>query len=662
MAAHERARSDPAPERARPAARAPELARTAPGELRRLAPLLGNHAVATLVGRARVMRTPMSEARATVKADREYRAKTEQLEAKLGPYLSQHPKANAIADEMLTRLKKVVDAWADATKQDRTTVYGTDFAFPDGRNYYGSFSQTGENIKKILDDISHQPLRTKLNAVYYSLRGNGFAKWLEAAALELQAGGDVQVDDKEPGKTRTVKAGFAEQSGLKDVWQNQIKGPKVPGQLTPDQIAEIAKKRQGTNPLPIVGVKSDAMNSQEPVVKSRGDKVYDKAVGLTWEDQPTLTQADVADVTIDELKLLHEREGGDPSTIPESEWLVRQQQWKSKGTERVKWEMGVASIDIKPGSETRIVADKFRARLDAGISGSTDLMMHAGVHLGLTSKEQREALRLALVGWMLSNRDHSFYEIMLAAEGYGVPFARDEGKPGWEYEAEANFTPLSKSEIAGFKDLLPDGKMPSYYLSASHVKSIESSLPPVTTPEPATDKALLAIGVAETEVKDATPEMFLAHHEALREAIAAAAFQPAADGEHALRRNRVRMQALREHASFQWLALHHTSLDVYAERELVVRVADRYPDALVSAGTLKSGKVPDSVADAATPIQRLDLQRLVLAVTEAYKASTPPQASVLKTQLPYLGVKRFHADAEKLLDALLLAHKPVVII
>jgi hypothetical protein len=72
--------------------------------------------------------------------------------------------------------------------------------------------------------------------------------------------------------------------------------------------------------------------------------------------------------------------------------------------------------------------------------------------------------------------------------------------------------------------------------------------------------------------------------------------------------------------------------------------------------------VPDSVADAATPIQRLDLQRLVLAVTEAYKASTPPQASVLKTQLPYLGVKRFHADAEKLLDALLLAHKPVVII
>ena len=644
------------------AAPSPMLRRSAmptAADVRRMQPLIGNRAVSAWVGRSRLARTPLSEARGTVASDREYRAKAAELESKLGPHLSANAKANEIANELLGRLKRVVDAWADATNQSTAQVYGTEFHFPDGRNYYGSFAQTGESIKRILDDIRGQPLRTKLNTVYYSVRSNTFAKFLESAAMELMQGGNVDVDEGVTGKTRTVKSGFAQQSGFKDVWDKQTVGT-APGQMEPKDISDQARMRSQSQPPPLVGVKSDSMNAQLPVVDSRGDKVYDKNVGLGWDDQPTLEQKDVTDITVDELKLLHERDGGVPSTIPEHEWLTRQQEWKKKPTDKVRWEMGVASIDIKPGSQTRVAAEKFRARLDAGISGSTDLMMHAAVHLGLTSQEEREALRLALVAWMLSNRDHSFYEIMLAAEGYGVPFVRDEKQPGSEYESVDNFKPLGANEVKGFKGLMSEGELPSHYFNPTRVKHHESQLPNV--PEPDVGKELGHAGVKAMEVQNSTPELFFAYRESLEKRIVELGFQDQNDDEHALRRNRVRMQTLREDMAFQWLALHHTGGATYAETELVKLIEAKHPSVLVSADLLKQGKVPDSTADNATPIERLDLQRLVIAVKEAWNVPKP-NPNTMKTQLPYLGVKRFlRGDAELLLTTLINALKPVNII
>ena len=134
--------------------------------------------------------------------------------------------------------------------------------------------------------------------------------------------------------------------------------------------------------------------------------------------------------------------------------------------------MGVGNIEVLPGSETRRIADKFKARLDAGISGSTDLMMHAGVHLGLTSEDEKKQLRLALVAWMLSNRDHSFYEIMTAASGYGVKFNIDDQHPGAEYEDPDNFYPLPATDVAAFANLVPAKKMPSWYLGDAHLSEL----------------------------------------------------------------------------------------------------------------------------------------------------------------------------------------------
>lgn len=642
-------------------AQAPMLRRSATptvADVQRMQPLIGNRAVSAWVGRSRLARSPLGEARGTVASDREYRAKAAELESKLGPHLSANAKANEIANDLLRRLKRVVDAWADATGQSKIDVYGTEFHFPDGRNYYGSFAQTKDSIKRILDDISGQPLRTKLNTVYYSVRSNTFAKFLESAAMELmQGGGDLDVEEQPSKRSLKVQEGFAQSSGFKDVWDNQKLGT-APGQMTPKDISDQARKRKSGTPE--VGVKSDSMNAQQPVVDSRGDKVYDKNVGLGWDDQPTLEQKDVTDITVDELKLLHERDGGNPSTIAEHEWVTRQQEWKNKPNDKVRWEMGVASIDIKPGSQTRVVAEKFRARLDAGISGSTDLMMHAAVHLGLTSQEEREALRLALVAWMLSNRDHSFYEIMLAAEGYGVPFFRDEKQPGSEYESVDNFKPLGANEVKGFKGLMSEGEMPSHYFNPTRVKHHESQLP--NMPEPDVGKELSNAGVKSTEVQGSTSELFFAYRESLEKRIGELGFQDQNDDEHALRRNRVRMQTLREDMAFQWLALHHTGGATYAESELVKLIAAKHPNVLVSADLLKQGKVPASTADNASPVERLDLQRLVLAVEEAWKVPKP-NPDTMKTQLPYLGVKRFlRDDAELLLTTLINALKPAHII
>ncbi len=69
-----------------------------------------------------------------------------------------------------------------------------------------------------------------------------------------------------------------------------------------------------------------------------------------------------------------------------------------------------------PDSETRRIASETLSRLEGGISGSTDLMMHASKHLGYTDVDDLKRIRLALVAWMLSNRDQ---QLLRNHEGRG---------------------------------------------------------------------------------------------------------------------------------------------------------------------------------------------------------------------------------------------------
>lgn len=615
--------------------------------VRALQRTVGNHAVAAHLGAARgprrLQRMPIEQARAQVKAEHEYQEATTLLETKLGPYLSGRTEVHAIADKLLARLAKAVNAWADHTGQNREDVYASLFAFAEGQKYYGSFAITGPNVKRVFDNPSGCPLRTKLNLAYYAARSSNFAKLLEAAALEHAAGGatDIDVDEvvnegKQPARAVQIKQGFAVASGFADIWTEQsLQTSHGPGELTPKQIKDIVDKRGGSKPL--LGQKSDAMSAQDPVVKSRADKTYDKAVGLEWSEQPTLRREDVPDITEQELELLYI---GKHQKAPTAlELIDKRSNWAKKKDKQVRWEMGVASIEVRPGTGSRKEAEAVRGRLDAGISGSTDLMMHLGIHLGLSTEADRKALRLALVAWMISNRDHSLYEIMTAAAGYGVPFHIDSSRPGAEYEEPRNFEPLPKTEVADFHKLMPGGHMPSYYLSSSRLSG-PTSLPSTPT------AFVLPPGVATTDITGGVDSaLFTAYHEDLSQAVDQAKLTANAGDEPTHRANRIRYQALRESLSFHWLALHHKDGATYAEGELERLVSVKYPDAIPAAGGLKTAGVPATTADGASPIQRIDLARLVLEVTARGNLADVRQS------LPYLAVSR-HARATPPIDAL----------
>src|SRR5436190_1593530 len=186
----------------------------------------------------------LDDARVQVTAERRYDAAAEQLELALGPHLSGQPKVNEVVDEMLVRLRRVVDAWAWATRSSKEEIYGTEFAFKQGVKYYGSFLLTAKEIKKVFDKEG-QPLRKKLNLVYYATRNNNLGKYLELAALELKdaakgRAADRRVDIAGPGgegeQAVTVRRGFAGRAGLKDYWAND------PGPLTGDAAKREAKR------------------------------------------------------------------------------------------------------------------------------------------------------------------------------------------------------------------------------------------------------------------------------------------------------------------------------------------------------------------------------------------------------------------------------------
>ena len=405
---------------------------------------------------------------------------------------------------------------------------------------------------------------------YYCVRNNALAKMLEAAALEIVQASTaaLQVKDaSQGGKAVDVAPGFAQDSGLKDLWGT---GPKTgPGELTPQDIAKTATDRHPTEPVPTIGERSNILGSQQPTNESRNDKAYDKSTGLNWDEQATITRADVPDISIEELKLLYERKGGDPSKISEAEWLTRQSEYKNKPTKQVRWETGLGNIEVLPGSFTRTLADKFRARIDGGISGSTDLVMHAAVHLGVTSAADKKHLRLALVAWMLSNKDHSFFEIMRAAEGYGLPFHLDEKRPGAEYEHEDNFAPLGKPRVAGFKDLMADKRMPSEVFAGKELDTRaegkrDTRTSPASTEAPP-DVLLTNLGVPATSLAPGTTDAaFVAHYEAFSAAVQNAQIGDPAT-EDGLRHTRVAVQKLREDVSFQWMGVHHISGVTYVE-------------------------------------------------------------------------------------------------
>lgn len=432
----------------------------------------------------------LGKARVDAQAAVDYDEKAEDFEYQLGLKLSTSPHAEDIAGRLLGKVRTIVDAWATATKQDRLKTYEQEFGFAEGDKYYGSFVMSGEAIQKVFDNVKHQPLRKRLKVVYNAVRNNNLAKWLKVAADNLAevdrvaqarlagdnaaveapvevlrkstpartAGGLLDLADAAP---EHVAPDFAKESGLKDILEHSA-------QLRADVTQASAREKVDTGAGKVHVAAPDmwsglARGTADEVAKldvANRDRLYGKNVGVDLDDQETLTRGDVPDLTAHEIQLLRQRRGKGGAEVGK----YRKWRFKNQREKTLLWEQGREAYTVFLNSPFEKAAAEIGARLEAGLSGSAAMMFTAAKNLGLGDPDSLKNLRLAMLGWMLPNHDHSFYEIMTAAEIHQVPFVKNAG-PGKQYEAAENFAPEAVDDL---KSLLPENEFPAHFLSLTH--------------------------------------------------------------------------------------------------------------------------------------------------------------------------------------------------
>jgi hypothetical protein len=492
--------------------------------------------------------------------------KAQEWEFKAGPMMESDSNANDAANTMLKATQKIVDAWAQSTGQSKAAAYEAEFGWKGGDDYYGSFESTGKNIKKVFDNYKSQPLRKKLKIVYNAVRNNNFSKWLKIAALQLDAvakGGkgtqppivkaisQDQGKDNSPVKGHDVAGTFAKDSGL-DKFLN-LKYSNSDGHVR-DGVANIAQNEMLTDTNTgnkfVTAVQSNAVNWRVKQSDNQA-RIGGMNSGVDSANQSHLTRGDLQ-LTSAEQRLLEKRRLGGGYNNPNEKTTSSQKKAfnKDKG-KTIDWSQGGEYYEVIPNSATDKVAYDFGARLEAGISGSTGLMMSAADYLSMTTPD-RYKLRLGLAGWMMSNRDHSFYEILASAENFGVKAEFGTTK-GAMYEEKGNYAPSSPSK---FKSALPEKKFPAYFLSDEYKDKLAEKY--------VKGGANLALGTAKGEAKgagisddqvdnklDARTTFEL---EALSKDVRAAGLETGADKDSKKNaNNKLRLHRVRQRSAYKWL-------------------------------------------------------------------------------------------------------------
>lgn len=423
----------------------------------------------TPVQRVYANQSAMDQARIDQEADTKYAEKALTFELGMAQRIMRDPGVNASVDVMLARLKTIVDQWALHTGQTQAAVYEHEFGWPPGDEFYGAFDMTAENITAVFTN-RNQPMRSKLKLIYNAVRNNALAKWLKVAGLELDRAARrkrsksvkvrsqaVSVDRSGPtekrvsrSKDETVKPGFAAASGIAGFHDDAEQQELIDHAKTEQRRSGGGTFSRGRRNLFDHAHTSNALDWKPATKKADSERLVGASHRIPDRQQRHLDAGMVPDLTDEEINFMMARRGMTIMT-PVSRNMFRQAGENNQGAP-LTWTQGRNYYEVDLGSDSAKEAAKIKARMESGISGSTDLMMHAGEHLGLKGAVQKMPLRMALAGWMIAARDHSFYEVFKAAEAYGVPFNVDENHPGSEYENLPNLIPMRRADFA---DILP---------------------------------------------------------------------------------------------------------------------------------------------------------------------------------------------------------------
>jgi hypothetical protein len=474
----------------------------------------------------------MSKARVDAQAEEKYAEKSLIFEIGMAPRILSDALVEAGIDTIMQVVTQIVDAWATHTSKSKAVTYEREFGWSPGDGYYGAFAMTADNINQVLRSPA-EPVRKRLKVFYNAVRNNNLAKWLKVAAIEL----DREAQGKAPQSRRirteahrvvggavaserhddTVTAGFATDSGLRIAFA-------VSGEQ--DNLIRTARReRRFDNPL--FGRKRDLFGDgnegrsatvgwKPETLKADRERRPDGGQNISRADQRTLERQDVPDITDAELDLILARRGdvADPA---------RRNAFRANPNSKTNWAQGGEHYNISLGSESARVAHNVKARLEAGISGSTDLMIHAAQQIGVIGNLLK-TYRLALAGWMIANRDHSFYEVLKAAQPYGLNF---NPAPGQLYEDPENLYPMSEAD---FRGILPNDAgmgnvFPGSYLTPAYKDHLAVALVSPANTKAHVDQPVNAAGISALQT-GITTERESAEMARLGELVQAAGINP----------------------------------------------------------------------------------------------------------------------------------------
>lgn len=460
-----------------------------------------------------VQKIALADARVDAQLRAEYDTAAAAFERRLGNAIRVSPEANAIADVLLARVQRIVDAWAAKTGQGLDAVYEEAFKWDAGNHFWGAFHMSAQNIRDVFADAQNKPLRSKLKLIYNAANNNNISKWLKVAAQDLVQGKPkvpVWHADRDDAQALVkVGSGFARASGL-DKFMSRPMQRKAERIARDEYVAHGPDKEKMTeHRLDRYSKVLDLHDRVKAAYPDRADGINNR---FHIDEQRTLDVQDVPDLTDAEVQQLKLNSGGQLADATSAAQYLAQH-----GHEKLLWEQGWSYHRLEPGTHSARIANRIKAHLESGISGSTDLMLHVGQYLGASDAEM-SALRLAMLGWMLPQGDHSFYEIMKAAKYYGLEFHADPNRPGAEYEDARNFAPMTMAALNAA--LGAHTVFPSQTYSQARRQAVRHALPtPLMTTAQLRQQLAPRAGQA---VVDALDERGLAHLDQLDATVTAA--------------------------------------------------------------------------------------------------------------------------------------------
>ncbi|MBB5789815.1 DUF4157 domain-containing protein [Jiangella mangrovi] len=354
-----------------------------------------------------VHRSPASDRKAVkVVTDQMIAQYTEGFDVALGKWLADQPQALQGGEYLLMGIHKVL-ARAHATKggdeaqflrhalgrpEDLRALPGA----PDVRSLAG--------LAAIARSTAAGSLRTKMSLVYQAIRHDTLKKTMHSVRqastkrtqgqtqtardqqLKAQWGLDVKqlrgvdVSPAQPGGERQLRNYFGRQARVEGQ-QREVRGDVEADSLAAQEARTIGESDFVGIQLSLAELTSIAGgDGKAKTAATKKNLVWDQ---LSEDEQRRLMVQEYANVAL-------------PTYTP-----------------------GFAVYRIGAEAAEAKEAGKRQTSLVGGLSGSTDMYLHLARYFG-AGKAELELVRLAALGEMLPRRDHSFYEVVVAARGYGL--------------------------------------------------------------------------------------------------------------------------------------------------------------------------------------------------------------------------------------------------